>query len=90
MDLHDAILARRSVRRYEKRALGAAAQSYVREAVGAVRPLVPENEFAVRYHDVGPGEDLAQALGAYGRLVTPPHYLVPYLRDDEHPLTDLG
>jgi nitroreductase len=96
MDLYEAILARRSVRRYEQRSLGAEARAQVKEAVAAVRPLVDENGFAVLYHDVAPGEDLVQALGAYGRIVTPPHYLVPYLLPEQsHPggllsLTDLG
>lgn len=82
MGLYEAILARRSVRRYERRALDASAQAQVREAVAAVQPLVPENRFEVLYHDVAPGENLVQALGAYGRIVTPPHYLVPYLMPD--------
>lgn len=96
MELYEAILARRSVRRYERRALDASAQAQVKEAVSAVRPLVDANQFYVLYHDVAPGEDLVQALGAYGRMVTPPHYLVPYLLSEPGrpsstlDLTDLG
>ena len=40
--------------------------------------------------DVSPGEDLVAILGAYGRLVTPPHYLVPYVAGERHLLVDLG
>jgi hypothetical protein len=79
MELHEAILARRSVRRYEARPLDEEGRSQVEAAVAAVRPLVAGDRFEVLYHDVAPGEDLVQALGAYGRIVTPPHYLVPYL-----------
>ena len=96
MDLYEAILARRSVRRFEQRSLDADALEQVRTVVAAVRPLTPENQFKVLYRDVAQGEDLVQALGAYGRIVTPPHYLVPYLLPEPgqpsslFDLTDLG
>jgi nitroreductase len=96
MDLYEAILARRSVRRYERRALDAEARARVKEAVAAVRPLAERNRFEVVYRDVAPGENLVQALGAYGRIVTPSHYLVPFLLPRESfdgsplALTDLG
>jgi len=79
MELYEAILARRSVRRYEPRSLDAEGRAQVEAAVAAVRPLGAGDRFEALYHDVAPGEDLVQALGAYGRIVTPPHYLVPYL-----------
>jgi len=93
--LYEAILARRSVRRFEPRALDLGLQAQVRDAVDAVLPLVSENRFEVLYRDVSPGENLVQALGAYGRIVTPPHYLVPFLlpvdqRSNVLDLTDLG
>jgi nitroreductase len=95
MELYGAIIARRSVRRFEQRALDENMMSQVKQVVAAVRPLVHENRFAVLYRDVSPGEDLVQALGAYGRIVTPPHYVVPYLLPADQPssaldLTDLG
>jgi len=94
-DLYQAILARRSVRRYAKQPLSAEALAGVRATLYAVQPLVPDNRFKVLVHDVEPGEDLRAALGGYGRMVSPPHYLVPYVvgpsdRVPLHPLTDLG
>jgi nitroreductase len=96
MDLYEAILARRSVRRFERRVLDAEGQALVKAVVAAVQPLVDENRFEVLYHDVAPGEDLVRALGAYGRIVTPPHYLVPFVLpkpgfpQSALELTDLG
>jgi nitroreductase len=51
---------------------------------------MPSNRFEVLVRDVTPGEDLVETLGAYGRIVSPPHYLVPYTIGDVCPLTDLG
>jgi nitroreductase len=89
-DLYDAILARRSVRRYDRTPLDEPTLARVREIISGVRPLNPENQFEVLLRDHLAGEDLVEDLGGYGRLVTPPHYLAPYLRGDFHPLEDLG
>lgn len=88
--LYDAILARRSVRRYQPESLDSVTQAQVREIIAQTRPLLPANQFAVLQRDVTDREELMAALGAYGRIVSPPHYLVPYLLGDEFPLTDLG
>jgi nitroreductase len=89
-DLYQAILGRRSVRRYEKEPLGEPELAQVREILAGIRPLIAENRFDVSLKDVSPGEDLVAILGAYGRLVTPPHYLVPYITGERYLLADLG
>jgi hypothetical protein len=78
-DLYAALLTRRSVRQYDRTLLDGETLARVREIEGTVRPLAPGAEFRVLYRDVAPGENLVEALGAYGRLVSPPHLLVPYL-----------
>lgn len=88
--LYQAIVTRRSTRRYDKNRLDEATLARVGEIVAGVKPLVTGNRFEVLMRDTAPGEDLATILGAYGRLVTPPHYLVPYLTGEEHLLVDLG
>ena len=90
VDLYAAILARRSVRRYEQRPLEEETLARVRAIAAEVRPLAVENRFQVLFRDVTPGENLVETLGAYGRIVSPPHLLVPYLEGSAHPLTDLG
>ena len=90
LDLYDAILARRSVRRYERVPLDDTSLSRVREIVAEVKPLVPANQFHALLRDAPPGTDLNQELGGYGRIVNPPHYLVPYVLGNEHLLEDAG
>ncbi len=89
-DLYQAILARRSVRRYEKRPLDEATLAQVREIISSVKPLIPENQFEVLMRDEVVGEDLVTVLGGYGRFYTPPHSLAPYMLGEEHVLEDLG
>ncbi len=89
-DLYEAILARRSVRRYEKRPLDEATLAQVREIISGAKPLIPENRFEVLVRDEAASEDLVTVLGGYGRFYTPPHSLAPYMLGEEHVLEDLG
>lgn len=89
-DLYQTILARRSVRRYAKRPLTGENLARVQAIISGVKPLVPDNRFEVLLRDVEPDENLVATLGAYGRIVSPPHYLVPYSVGEIHVLTDQG
>ncbi len=88
LGLYEAILARQSVRRYDQAQLDPEVMAAVDEIVGDARPLVHGNLFHQIEVDVE-NEDFS-ALGGYGRFVTPPHYLVPYIQGDDHLLADLG
>jgi nitroreductase len=88
--LYQAIMARTSVRRYDREPLTEEKLAAVRDIAAAVRPLVAENEFAVLAQDVQPGEDLVATFGGYGRIISPPHYLVPSITGDRHLLVDAG
>lgn len=90
MNLHDAILSRRSVRRYRAEPLDKTALALIDDIVAGVRPLVPENRFRILRRDVVTGEDLIAAMGGYGRILSPPHYMVGYAVGERHPLVDLG
>jgi nitroreductase len=89
-DLYEAILARRSVRRYDEARPDELTLARVRDIVFTVQPLIPSNRYEVRLHQVTPGNDLVAALGAYGRFVNPPCYLLPYMLGERHVLADLG
>jgi nitroreductase len=89
-ELHQAILQRRSVRRYDSDPLDPGTTALVEEVVSRVRPLVPANRFHVLRREVSEQEDLVTTLGAYGRIVSPPQYLVPAMVGESHPLVDLG
>jgi nitroreductase len=88
--LYQAILARRSARRYQAAPLDEGTLARVREIVTSVIPLCPENHFEASLHSLTGSEALIGALGAYGRIVSPPHYLAPWMQGKRHVLTDLG
>lgn len=89
-ELYQAILMRRSVRRYDRTPLDEPTLAQVRAIVAGVRPLVPGNQFHALLRELPPGADPVRELGGYGRIVNPPHYLVPYVVGERHALTDLG
>lgn len=90
MDLLSAIMQRRSVRRYRDQPLDKATLAEIDTVVDDLVPLVPANRFRVMRRDVVTGEDLIAAMGGYGRILSPPHYLVGYIIGTDHPLVDLG
>jgi len=87
--LFQAILARRSTRRYDRTPLEPPTLAQVEQIIAGVQPLVPQNRFAAPLCAVQ-GEALATLLGAYGRLVSPSHVLAPHAIGAAHVLTDLG
>ncbi len=90
MDLLSAIMQRRSVRRYRDQPLDRKTLDEIDALVEGVTSLVPANRFRVMRRDVVTGEDLIAAMGGYGRILSPPHYLVGYTIGSDHPLVDLG
>ncbi len=89
-DLYQALLDRKSVRRYDSRRLSEETLTRIRESIAQVTPLVPANRFNVLVRDVATSEDLVEALGGYGRLLSPPHFLVPTIIGETHLLEDLA
>lgn len=88
--LYAAIFSRRSVRQYDPQPLDATTLNQVAEIASQVQPLIVSNQFQVMRRDEALSNALFALLGAYGRLVNPPHALIPYLIGEEHALTDLG
>jgi hypothetical protein len=78
------------VRQYDREPLDAPTLAQVQEIVAEVKPLISQNRFQAAVRDDTVHEDLISVLGAYGRLVTPPHALAPYIIGDLHVLEDLG
>ncbi len=90
MDLYQAILSRRSVRRYRNIPLSHKILTQIDEIATQVTPLVPKNRFVVMRRDVLSGEDLIAAMGGYGRILSPPHFMTAYISGEQVPLVDLG
>jgi hypothetical protein len=91
--LFEAILGRRSVRRYETATLDSATLDAVRQIVAGVRGLSAGVRVSWQLRDCTPTENLPGMLGGYGRLISPPHVLVPAATDfgDERAaLVELG
>jgi nitroreductase len=89
-ELYAALLNRRSIRRYAHGPLPETTLEEIRTIASEVDVLVPENRFTLLVRDVVTGTDLVEALGAYGRVLSPPHFMVPFIMGEEHPLLDLG
>lgn len=90
MDLFSSIVNRHSVRRYDAQPLDKDLLLMIDDVVSHARPLIPDNRFRVMRRDVVSGEDLIAAMGGYGRILSPPHYLVAYVTGGRLPLVDLG
>jgi nitroreductase len=90
IDLYEAILARRSVRMYERTPLPEPVLNEIRTAVEAVDALNPDLPFSCRVQAVGAGDDVVAAIGGYGRLLSIPHVLVPAIGDGPNSLVDFG
>jgi nitroreductase len=84
------ILSRHSVRNYEQRVLDPADLARVELILRNTKSRFSGNKFSVILKSKEKGEDLVSILGAYGRFITPPYYLLPYLIGENHSLADLG
>ncbi len=89
--LYQAILNRRSIRRYDPQVIDSTTMKRVQKIIEGVEPLVPENGFHVLHK---PGmlvdRDFIRSMGAYGYIVSPPHVIAPYTTGERLPLLDLG
>jgi len=89
-ELYQAMMNWRSVRRYDQQPLSERVLDKIQAESRDVKGLVSQNRFTVPVRDVVTGDDLVAALGAYGRILSPPHFMVPYLVGNTHVLTDLA
>ncbi len=89
-DIYPFILSRRSIRKYDQRQLNSADQARIKKILNSTKSLIPENKFEVILKSKTKGEDLVEILGAYGRFITPPYYVVPYTLASKNTIVDLG
>ena len=89
-ELYSFILSRHSIRAFKPQPLNLEDQDRVKKILTTIIPLIPENEFIVISKNHSKEEDLVETLGAYGRFIIPPHYLIPYILGSQFPLVDLG
>lgn len=53
-------------------------------------PLISGSKFSVLFKKREKDEDLVSILGAYGRFISPPYYLLPYEIGEDNSFLDLG
>jgi nitroreductase len=89
-DIYPFILSRRSIRKYDQRQMSPADLARIKIILDNTKSLIPDNKFEVILKNITKGEDLVEILGAYGRFITPPYYLVPYTLASKNSIVDLG
>ncbi len=89
-EIYPFILSRHSVRSYDQRPLSSADQARIKIILNNTKSLLSENKFQTIFKSKTKGEDLVEILGAYGRFITPPYYLVPFITGSHNAFVDLG
>lgn len=97
-ELYDAIMSRRSVRRYADKTVPEETRRQIAEFAMKVRPLVPGNRFSYSVlpiernggHGPSRSEELSVVMGGYGKLVSARHLLLPRVQGEAHILEDFG
>ena len=88
--LYQTLLQRRSIRRYKPQPLNPADLNRVTSAMETCQPFLPDIKVHIQNHKIAAGLDLVKLLGAYGRLVSPPHALLPTSPDEPFSLVEQG
>ncbi|NLC10751.1 MAG: hypothetical protein GX767_00670 [Firmicutes bacterium] len=89
--VYEAIIRRRSIRRYKKEEVDPALQGKILKFKSKIVPLEPENQFDYTIHRVKDRpEGLVEILGLYGKIADCPHFILPLLRGQKHVHEDLG
>jgi nitroreductase len=89
-DFYTTILTRKSVRSYDQHSFNPADMARVELILKNTNPLIPGSKFSVLFKSREKGEDLVSILGAYGRFISPPYYLLPFEIGEEQSFVDLG
>jgi nitroreductase len=89
-DLYKHLLARHSIRRYEPTLMGEDDLSRIRKASETINFLDENNLFEIKIFDYLPDSLSGKALGGFGRIMKPPHFLAPFISGGTNSLVDLG
>ena len=88
--LYQTLINRRSIRRFAPQRLSAQDRESAACIIREIVPLIPQYDLDIHLRDIGDQIDLVSLLGAYGRLVTPPHVLLPVSPNTSLALIDQG
>ena len=84
------IFERKSIRQYRSESIQSELLARIPDWVEGVQGLEQASHFAADIHDFDLREKPSQALGGFGRIMSPPHFLAPLIIGGEHALVDLG
>lgn len=89
LDLYEAILTRRSVRRYAGRDVPAGLLKQLADFAQEIEPLVQSADFS---YSIRPAKnnELTSAAGGYGRILSATLVIVPHIADGPNALVDFG
>ncbi len=89
-NIYSFILSRHSIRSYKSTTLNLSDLQDLKKIINSTKSLFPENRFIVKIKNRNLEGNTVKILGAYGRVIISPHYLIPYLKGNKIPLVDLG
>lgn len=90
-ELYQALLERRSVRRYSPRPPEPEKLSAAAALIPELQPLVPDNRFRCELRPIPTASDtLAAAIGSYARIISAPWLALPGIRGENRLLEDCG
>ena len=84
------ILERKSVRNFQQVSLGEDQLSNFQSIAVATQHLEKNNSYNIKFFDFSLHYHNSKALGAYGRIMMPPHYFVTYMVGNTNMVVDLG
>jgi len=84
------IYKRKSIRQYRADSIPSELLARIPEWTHDVQGLDQTSNFVVNIHDYDLRDKPSQALGGFGRIMSPPHFLAPFIIAGEHALVDLG
>jgi hypothetical protein len=89
-DLYQNLLTRQSIRLYKHNPLGEEELLRIRNLADTVEPLDKKNKYSLLVLEYQPDNPDGKALGGFGRIMTPPYFIAPFITGTFQSLVDLG
>ena len=84
------LMSRRSIRRYNPNPLASEEINTIAEYIPSINTLEQSNQLRVLIKNPSQNKELISFLPTFGKMISPPHFLVPYIFGEESSLIDLG
>lgn len=84
------VFERKSIRHYLPSKLDKKIIQGLQFLKNRVEVLEKENTLQINFHDYSHTDVASQALGSFGKIISAPHFFVPFMAGKEYTLPDLG